>query len=83
VRLRASRVPHVSSSLARRITLAWIGIALWLGGVELLPNMHLAMHTHLKAPHRYLTEAPHVAIVEPGSSSGPEAAARGPPALFV
>ena len=74
MRLRASRVPHVSSSLARRITLAWIGIALWLGGVELLPNMHLAMRAHLKAPHRYLIE---------GSSSGPEAAARGPPALFV
>ncbi len=83
MRLSASRVPHVSSSLARRITLAWIGIALWLGGVERLPNMHLAKYAHLSAPHLCLADAPHVVIVEPGSWSGPEATARGPPALFV
>lgn len=181
VRLKVSRVPHVSPTLARRITLAWIGIALWLGGVELMPNLHLAMHARLEAHvhdgdrtiylhhhsddifvehgadddldaevdehgnvvpeemahpsraghdnieradhalshaehelalrlehgghalahhalalhpapppalaplpfHRYLTVAPHVAIIEPGSWSVPEAAARGPPLLFV
>ena len=184
VSLGASRVPRMSSSLARRIALAWIGIALWLGGVELMPNLHLATHAHLRAHvhegdrtiylhrgdelfdehaaeqmddldaevdehgrvvpahddlgaraatevrgaaeatrgsaraevelalrlehgghslahhalalhpapppalapmpfHRHLTEAPHIAIIEPGSWSVPEAAARGPPALFA
>ena len=178
VSLHASRVPRISSSLARRVTLAWIGIALWLGGVELMPNLHLAMHAHLQAHvhegdrtiylhrrdelfdehaddldaeidehgnigparddleadaaleageaaprelsraehelgvrlehgghalahhaialhpaappalaplpfHRHLTEAPHIAIIEPGSWSVPEAAARGPPTLFA
>ena len=171
-------MPHDSPSLARRITLAWLGFALWLGGVELMPNLHLAMHAHLKAHvhdgdrtiylhhpsddlfvehaadddldaevdehgnvvpaelarpdhdgierddhelsraehelalrlehgshslahhalalhpapppalaplpfHRYLTEAPHTAIIGRGSWSVPEAAARGPPSLFV
>ncbi|CAN5654176.1 hypothetical protein BH11MYX1_BH11MYX1_46970 [soil metagenome] len=49
VRLGGNRVPRIPSTLARRITLAWLGIALWLGGVELMPNLHLAMHAHLKA----------------------------------
>jgi hypothetical protein len=181
VRLVASRVPRRSSSLARRLTLAWLGIAMWLAGVELMPNLHLAMHAHLQAHvhegdrtiflhhrdelfdehaddldaevdehgevvparddldagtaletsgvsdavtrelsraehelgvrlehgghalahhalalhpssppalapmpfHRHLTEAPQTAIIEPGSWSVPEAAARGPPTLFA
>lgn len=34
--------------IARRVILALI---LWIGGVEVLPNLHLALHDHLAAHH--------------------------------
>ncbi|MEO8840466.1 MAG: hypothetical protein ABI591_00960 [Kofleriaceae bacterium] len=36
--------------MSRRVVLALVGAVLWLGGVEVMPNLHLALHDSL-APH--------------------------------
>lgn len=35
--------------MSRRVLLALLGAILWLGGVELVPNLHLALHDQLAA----------------------------------
>ncbi len=41
---------------ARRVLLALIGAVLWIGGVEVVPNLHLALHDRI-APHVHVGEA--------------------------
>jgi len=33
--------------MSRRVLLALMGVVLWLGGVELTPNLHIALHASL------------------------------------
>ncbi len=35
--------------MKRRVLLAFVGAALWFGGVEVVPNLHLALHDSLAA----------------------------------
>jgi hypothetical protein len=35
--------------MSRRVVLALLGAILWLGGVEVVPNLHLALHDQLAA----------------------------------
>jgi hypothetical protein len=35
--------------MSRRVLPALVGAALWLGGVEVMPNLHLALHASLAA----------------------------------
>lgn len=79
-----------SDAAPRELSRAEVALALRLehGGHALA---HHALALHPAPPpalvplpfHRHLTEAPHTAILEPGSWSVPEAAARGPPTLFA
>jgi hypothetical protein len=35
--------------MRRRVVIALVGAVLWLGGVEVMPNLHLALHDSLAA----------------------------------